>query len=73
MTEIDEPSPASAERPWDRIGAPLWVALSLCLSGLVAHIDHYAFLCDDAFISFRYARNFANGFVLVFNPGGEAV
>ena len=26
-------------------------------------------LCDDAFISFRYARNFARGEGLVFNPG----
>ncbi|MRG96951.1 hypothetical protein [Polyangium spumosum] len=26
-------------------------------------------LCDDAFISFRYARNFARGDGLVFNPG----
>lgn len=28
-----------------------------------------AFLCDDAFISFRYARNFAEGHGLVWNEG----
>ncbi len=28
---------------------------------------------DDAFITFRYAENLANGHGLVFNPGGEAV
>ncbi len=27
------------------------------------------FLCDDAFISFRYARNLVDGHGLVFNPG----
>jgi arabinofuranosyltransferase len=27
------------------------------------------FIVDDAFISFRYARNFVNGFGLVWNPG----
>ena len=27
------------------------------------------FLCDDAFISFRYVRNLLNGHGLVFNPG----
>ena len=27
-------------------------------------------LCDDAYISFRYAKNFAQGHGLVFNPGG---
>ena len=30
---------------------------------------HQDFLCDDAFISFRYARNWAQGLGLVFNPG----
>ena len=33
----------------------------------------YRFLCDDAFISFRYARNLASGHGLVFNPGHERV
>lgn len=29
----------------------------------------YRFVCDDAFISFRYAKNFLNGYGLVFNQG----
>lgn len=32
-----------------------------------------AFFTDDAFISLRYARNFARGLGPVFNPGGEVV
>ena len=38
--------------------------------GLLAWLSHVAwFLCDDAFISFRYARNLLKGHGLVFNPG----
>ena len=33
---------------------------------LVAHFD---WLCDDAFISFRFARNLAEGAGLLYNPG----
>lgn len=28
---------------------------------------------DDAMISMRYAKNFANGYGLVWNPGGERI
>ena len=49
----------------------LVIAASLAL--LLAHALVYRFLCDDAFISFRYARNLAEGFGLVFNPGFERV
>jgi hypothetical protein len=49
----------------------LWISLALVL--LLAHARHYAFTTDDAFISFRYARNLAEGNGLVFNPGGERV
>lgn len=54
-------------------------AALLTLAGLVgtglllAHANVYRFLTDDAFISFRYARNLAQGHGLVFNPGGERV
>lgn len=51
----------------------VWIALMLCFAGLALHIWRYAFLCDDAFISFRYARNLAQGYGLVFNPGFERV
>ena len=43
------------------------------LAGLLWHAWIYRFLTDDAFISFRYARNLAHGFGLVFNPGFERV
>ncbi len=33
------------------------------------NVEHYAFLGDDAFISFRYAANLAAGNGLVWNPG----
>lgn len=46
----------------------LFYSLSiLLLAILVYHISAYYFLTDDAFISFRYAVNFADGNGLVFN------
>ncbi len=54
--------------PW-----PLLVALGVSLILLLAHAGWYRFLTDDAFISFRYARNLAEGHGLVFNPGFERV
>ena len=52
---------------------PLTWALLGTLALLLAHAAVYRFLCDDAFISFRYARNLAHGYGLVFNPGHERV
>ena len=40
-----------------------WLALLVWLSSVAW------FLCDDAFISFRYVRNLLEGHGLVFNPG----
>ncbi|HEX4825677.1 MAG TPA: tetratricopeptide repeat protein [Candidatus Polarisedimenticolaceae bacterium] len=51
----------------------LRAALLVTLAVLLAHAAVYRFLCDDAFISFRYAKNLASGAGLVFNPGGERV
>jgi len=51
----------------------LRVALLATLALLIAHALAYRFLCDDAFISFRYARHLAEGHGLVFNPGFERV
>lgn len=50
-------------------GALMGVSLVI----LFVHARIYSFLCDDAFIAFRYARNLANGHGLVFNPGWERV
>jgi tetratricopeptide (TPR) repeat protein len=49
------------------------VAAAGSLALLLFHVWWYRFLTDDAFISFRYARNLADGFGLVFNPGFERV
>ncbi len=51
----------------------LCAGLVLSLALLLAHAWVYRFQCDDAYISFRYARNLAHGAGLVFNPGGERV
>ncbi len=47
-----------------------WVllAIPLCLLLLLEH-NFWGFVQDDAFISFRYARNLVDGEGLVFNPG----
>ena len=46
------------------------VALALALVAFVAHARIYwQWTEDDAFISFRYAQNLAQGHGLVFNPG----
>ncbi|NIM98931.1 MAG: hypothetical protein GTO24_12870 [candidate division Zixibacteria bacterium] len=36
---------------------------------LLFHINYLRFVCDDAFISFRYAKNFLDGYGLVYNIG----
>ena len=51
----------------------LAIATLATLVLLLAHAWLYRFLTDDAFISFRYARNLAHGHGLVFNPGLERV
>jgi len=56
-----------------RSNVALWAVLLMTLALLLAHAGLYAFLTDDAYISFRYARNLGNGFGLVFNPGFERV
>ena len=54
-----------------RRGVVLLFGVTLAL--LLAHAWLYRFLTDDAFISFRYSVNLAQGHGLVFNPGGERV
>ena len=42
----------------------------LAVSGLIFHASlFWRYTVDDAFISFRYARNLVQGYGLVFNPG----
>ena len=60
------PPPPEAAR---RVGP----ALSLLPIGILAlHAARYGHIADDAYISFRYARNLADGMGLAYNPG-EAV
>jgi len=74
------PGPAVAWGPgavWAALGPVgrvlLGLGLAASLAALLAHSARYLFLTDDAFISFRYARNLSEGHGLVFNPGFEAV
>ncbi len=52
-----------------RVGRPIWILLAL-LAGLLA-FELFLGRCvqEDAFISFRYARNLVAGHGLVYNPG----
>jgi hypothetical protein len=50
-------------------GRTTGLLFALVLVVYLAHALHYRGLIDDAFISFRYARNLAEGQGLVFNPG----
>jgi len=60
----------SSPRPWP---AWVWLGLVLTLVLLLWHAWSYRFLTDDAFISFRYARNLSEGAGLVFNRSFERV
>lgn len=68
---MDDTPEGTGPRAPIRIGVGL--ALAGSLAALLAHATHYAFLTDDAFISFRYALNWSQGAGLVFNPGFERV
>lgn len=73
---------AASARRWSRGPLYAWIAGLACFSGIYAdsiarytttiHGRLYFYLCDDALISMRYARNFAEGRGLVYNAG-EAV
>ena len=54
---------------------PIGVLISLlgCAGILIWHTGQYNFITDDAYISFVYARNFAEHGALVFNPGAPPV
>jgi len=57
----------------NRVQSPLCLFLgAAALYFFVANVSQYFFVGDDAYISFRYARNLADGYGLVWNPG-EAV
>lgn len=60
------PEPAAAPAPSRGWGLAIVAAAAAALTVWALRLD---FLSDDAFISFRYARNWATGRGLVFNPG----
>lgn len=47
----------------------VWVGLAVCSALLLHQFFHFNVVQDDAFISFRYVRNFLDGNGLVFNIG----
>ena len=62
----EHPQPVTASR--------VGTAVSATLGGVTAalfafNVAQHSFLLDDAFISFRYARNLADGYGLVWNIG----
>ena len=66
MNDTAQRDPIGEQQP-DRIG--LLLAFLPLLAVLVAGIAYFGFLCDDAYISFRYSRNLMDGHGLVFNRG----
>lgn len=61
---MHEPETSAWQDPWP------WVGWLVGLAGLSAHsLQLQPWTLDDAFISMRYAENFANGHGLVYNPG----
>ena len=71
---------AITQRPWARgltrgDGRWLMLAAMLLAAGYAVYASHTLFgrLYDDAYITLRYARNFAAGQGLVYNPGEPPV
>jgi hypothetical protein len=62
--------PRTSPQPSQAMRVLAWVCLAAALAAFAAHARLYwAWTEDDAFITFRYARNLAQGHGLVFNPG----
>ena len=72
---MNEPTPhdPDANLRWSELARPqqamLVVAVALIAATFVLNVGRYWFVGDDAYISFRYAQNFADGLGLVWNPG----
>ena len=63
------PAEPSARPPAPGPGIRLeWLCLAACWVPYALLTRKFYFLCDDAFISFRYARNWIEGYGLRFNP-----
>ena len=55
------------------VGYALYAGVYIFRTSFIAGGERYFVLFDDAMISMRYARNLAEGYGLVWNPGGERV
>lgn len=62
--ERTRPAPRPKPAPW----LP-WLLLALAVGLFAWHASSSAFLQDDSYITYRYARNVARGLGPVFNPG----
>jgi arabinofuranosyltransferase len=51
----------------------IYALVFICRTSFVVDGERFFTLFDDAMISMRYAKNLANGYGLVWNPGGERV
>ena len=72
----EEATPKKVEAPKAVRSLPAWAHLLLgfvlpAIALVVNHLRVAAFTVDDAYISFRYARNLAKGWGLVYNEGGR--
>jgi arabinofuranosyltransferase len=56
---------AHSKGPFSAISWPIWILVAVFLILSIS----YSFVCDDAFITFRVARNLSSGIGPVFNPG----
>ena len=61
--------PASGPGAWLRWSEPFLIPVFLMLVARIVYAYFIPAAAEDAYITFRYARNFANGHGLVFNPG----
>jgi arabinofuranosyltransferase len=52
-----------------RWSVPAALLIAACVIGFFVHAHSYDYVVDDAYISFRYARNLVEGQGLVFNHG----
>ena len=62
-------SPTTGNGQGPKPGRSLLVVGGILIGGFVLHCVAVNYISDDAFISFRYVRNFLQGHGLVFNPG----
>lgn len=67
MTDPGDPGPEESMGKSDR--RTEWAAFIVIAAGSLALAWWNRFVQDDAFISFRYAQNWAEGYGPVFNPG----